>query len=161
MGMNVDEPSPLPNQLKVLCLVADAPVAGAWVTATLHMSGKTDFVSFHGPAGDDGTVLVTAEDILAFAQRNREFAPGDYLDPETDWTGSLTLTPLTPVTARAATKFATMFRDRLNYPETFVRDLRALIATLKPHEGQEMALTLVEADPPESGQSVKLRRRPL
>lgn len=161
MGMNVDGQGTLPNELKVLCLVADAPVAGAWVTGTLHMSDKTDFVSFHGPADDDGTVLVTGGDILAWAKRSREFAPGDYLDPEADWTGSMTLTPLTPDAARAATKFATMFRDRLNYPDTFVRDLRALIANLKPHEGQTMALTLVEADPPESGQSVKLRRRPL
>jgi hypothetical protein len=151
----------LPGSLKVLCLVNDAPVPGAWVTVTLHMTEKTDFVSFHGPAGDDGTVLVTAEDILAWAGRNRAFAPGDYLDPETGWTGSLTLTPLVPEAARAATKFHAMFRDRLNYPETFAKDLRALIATLKPHEGETMALTLVEADPPEAGESVKLRRRPL
>lgn len=83
--MKVDGQGTLPNDLKVLCLVADAPVAGAWVTAT----------------------------------------------------------------------------RRLNYPETFGQDLRALIATLKPHEGQDMTLTLVEADPPEAGRSVKLRRRPL
>jgi hypothetical protein len=154
-------PGTLPNELKVLCLVADAPVAGAWVTVTLHMTGKTDFVSFHGPADDDGTVLVTAEDILGWAKRNRDFAPGDYLDPEADRTGALTLSPLTTEAARAATKFAAMFRDRLNYPETFGQDLRALIATLKPHEGQDMTLTLAEADPPEAGRSVKLRRRPL
>jgi hypothetical protein len=125
------------------------------------MSEKNDFVSFHGPADDDGIVEVTADDILDWAKRNREFAPGDYLDPETGWTGSLTLTPLVPETARAATKFHAMFRDRLNYPETFTKDLRALIETLKPHEGETMVLTVVEADPPDAGESVKLRRRPL
>lgn len=151
----------LPRSLKVLCLVGGAPVPGAWVSVTLHMAEKTDFVSFHGPAGGDGTVVVTAEDILAWAARNREFAPADYLDPGQNWAGTLTLSPLTPDAARAATKFHAMFRDRLNYPETFAQDLRALIAALKPHEGQDMVLTLVEADPPDAGQSVKLRRRPL
>ena len=157
----MEEPTSLPRSLKVLCLVDDAPVPGAWVTTTLHMSEKTDFVTFHGPADDDGTVLVTAEDILGWARRNREFAPGDYADPEADWTGSLTLTPLTPEAARAATKFYTMFRDRLDYPGNFAKDLRTLISTLKPYEGQMMVLTVTEADPPDSGEAVKLRRRPL
>lgn len=151
----------LPRSLKVLCLVDETPVPGAWVTVTLHMNEKTDFVSFHGPAGDEGAVVVTAEEILAWTRWNRQFAPADYLDPETGWTGSLTVTPLVPEAARAATKFYAMFRDRLHYPETFAKDLRALIATLAPHQGQVMALDLAEADPPESAQAVKLRRRPL
>jgi hypothetical protein len=153
--------SNLPKQLHVICTVADAPVAGAWVTATLHMNDKTDFVSFHGPADEKGTVVVTGDDVLAWTKRNRAFAPGDYLDPEQDWAGSLTLTPLTPEAARAAIKFYKMFEDKLDYPETFSKDLRAMIAAVEPFEEQMMALSLAVADPPEAAEIVKLRRRPL
>jgi hypothetical protein len=151
----------LPNELRVACAVDDAPVAGAWVTATLHMNDKTDFVSFHGPADDKGTVVVTGADILAWTKRNRAFAPGDYLDPEQDWAGTLTLTPLTQEAARAAIKFFKMFEDKLDYPETFSKDLREMITTVEPLKGQMMALTLAASDPPEAAEIVKLRRRPL
>jgi hypothetical protein len=147
--------------LEVVCAVDDAPVAGAWVTATLHMNDKTDFVSFHGPADEKGLVVVTGADILHFAQRNRAFAPNDYLDPETDWAGTLTLTPLTREAARAAIKFYKMFQEQLDYPETFSQDLRAMITTLEPFKEQTMALTLAASDPPEAADIVKLRRRPL
>jgi hypothetical protein len=151
----------LPKQLHVVCVVDDAPVAGAWVTATLHMNDKTDFVSFHGPADETGSVVVTGDDILAWTRRNRAFAPADYLDPEQDWSGTLTLTPLTQEAARAAIKFFKMFEDKLDYPETFSRDLRAMITTVEPLKGQMMALTLAASNPPEAAEIVKLRRRPL
>jgi hypothetical protein len=151
----------LPTELRIVCAVDAAPVPGAWVTATLHMNDKTDFVSFHGPAADDGTVVVRGADILEWTRRNRAFAPNDYLDPEQDWAGSLTVTPLTPEAARAAIKFFKMFEDRLGYPETFSKDLRAMITALEPFKEQMMALTLAAADPPEAAEIVKLRRRPL
>lgn len=153
--------SDLPKQLRVVCTVADAPVAGAWVTATLHMNDKTDFVSFHGPAGEDGAILVTGDDILQWTKGHRAFAPGDYLDPEQDWAGTLTLTPLTQEAARAAIKFFKMFEDKLDYPETFSKDLRAMITAVEPLKEQMMALSLAAADPPESAETVRLRRRPL
>lgn len=152
--------SALPR-LQVVCAVDGAPVAGAWVTATLHMNDKTDFMSFHGPANEQGLVVVTGDDILRWTERNRAFAPNDYLDPETDWAGTLTLTPLTPEAARAAIKFYKMFQEQLDYPETFSKDLRTLITTLEPFKEQMLALTLAAADPPEAAEIVKLRRRPL
>ena len=151
----------LPKELRVVCTVADAPVPCAWVTATLHMNDKTDFVSFHGPADDEGRVVVTGEDILQWTKRNRAFAPNDYLDPEEDWAGTLTLTPLTPEAARAAIKFYKMFEDKLDYPETFSRDLRTMIAAVEPHRDRMMALRLPATDPPEAAEITKLRRRPL
>ena len=151
----------LPNALHIVCVVDDAPVAGAWVTATLHMSEKTDFISFHGPADEKGTVVITGADILQWTRRNRAFAPGDYADPEQDWAGSLTLTPLTPEAAKAAIKFYKMFQDQLGYPETFSRDLRTMISAVEPFKEQMMALTLTATDPPEAAEIVKLRRRPL
>jgi hypothetical protein len=151
----------LPKALHVVCAVADTPVPGAWVTATLHMNDKTDFVSFHGPADDEGQVVVTGEDILQWTKRNRAFAPNDYLDPEEEWAGRLTLAPLTPEAARAAIKFYKMFQDQLDYPETFSRDLRTMITTVEPFKEQMMALTLAAADPAEAAEIVKLRRRPL
>jgi hypothetical protein len=151
----------LPNALHVACRVDDAPVAGAWVTATLHMNDKTDFVSFHGPADDQGLVVVTGGGILEWTKRNRAFAPNDYLDPETDWAGTLTLAPLTPEAARAAIKFYKMFQERLAYPETFSQDLRAMIGALEPFKEQMMVLTLAASEPPEAAEIVKLRRRPL
>ena len=151
--------SRLPH-LEVVCAVDDAPVAGAWVTATLHMNDKTDFVSFHGPADEKGLVVVTGDDILRWTERNRAFAPNDYLDPEQDWSGALTLTPLAQEAARAAIKFYKMFQDRLDYPETFSKDLRTLINTLEPYKEQMMSLTLAAADPAEAAEIVKLRRRP-
>ena len=152
--------SRLPH-LEVVCAVDDAPVAGAWVTATLHMNDKTDFVSFHGPADEKGVVVVAGDDILRWTERNRAFAPNDYLDPETDWAGTLTVTPLTPEAARAAIKFYKMFQDQLGYPETFSKDLRTLITTLEPYKEQMMSLTLAAADPAVAAEIVKLRRRPL
>ncbi|HYH49703.1 MAG TPA: hypothetical protein VEG38_09155 [Acidimicrobiia bacterium] len=151
----------VPKALHVVCVVDDTPVPGAWVTATLHMNDKTDFVSFHGPADDDGRVLVTGDDILQWTKRNRAFAPNDYLDPETDWAGTLTLTPLTQEAARAAIKFFKMFEDKLDYPETFARDLRTMITTVEPLKDQMMALRLAASDPAETADIVKLRRRPL
>lgn len=150
----------LPKTLQVVCAVDGTPVPGAWVTATLHMSDKTDFVSFHGPADAEGRVSVTGDDILQWTRRNRAFAPGDYLDPEEDWAGSLTLTPLTPEAARAAIKFFKMFEERLDYPETFSQDLRTMISAVEPYKDQMMALTLAAADPPEAAEITKLRRRP-
>jgi hypothetical protein len=155
------EPNLLPNAWRVVCVVDDAPVPGAWVTATLHMNDKTDFVSFHGPADETGTVAVTGADILTWTKRNRAFAPNDYLDPEQEWSGSLTLAPLTPEAARAAIKFYKMFQEQLDYPETFSRDLRSMITTLEPFKDQMMALQLAASDPPEAAEIVKLRRRPL
>lgn len=152
--------SSLPH-LEVVCAVDDAPVAGAWVTATLHMNDKTDFISFHGPADEKGLIVVTGDDILRWTERNRAFAANDYLDPETDWAGTLTLTPLTPEAARAAIKFYKMFKDRLDYPGTFSKDLRTLITTLEPFKEQMMSLTLAAAYPVEAAEIVKLRRRPL
>ena len=151
----------LPKALHVVCTVDDTPVPGAWVTATLHMNDKTDFVSFHGPADDEGRVVVTGEEILQWTKRNRSFAPNDYLDPEEDWAGTLTLTPLTPEAARAAIKFYKMFEDQLDYPETFSRDLRTMIAAVEPHRDRMMTLRLPATDPPEATEIAKLRRRPL
>src|SRR4051794_35885592 len=103
-----------------MCAIGgDAPLAGAWVTATLHMNDKTDFISFHGPAGADGSIDVRGEELLGWAKLNRDFAPADYLDPEHDATGTITVTPLTIDAARAAIKFHAMFKERLNYPATF------------------------------------------
>lgn len=151
----------LPKELKIVCRVGDAAVAGAWVTATLHMNEKTDFISFHGPADADGSVVVRGDDILQWATINREFAAADYADPESDWSGRLTVTPLTIEAARAAIRFYKMFQEQLNYPPTFSSDLRALITTLTPLQGQEVLLALAEADPPEAAEVVRLRRRPL
>jgi hypothetical protein len=151
----------LPNELHVVCAVDDTPVPGAWVTSTLHMNDKTDFVSFHGPADDTGRIVVTGDDILTWTKRNRAFAPNDYLDPEQEWSGSLTLAPLTPDAARAAIKFYKMFQDQLDYPETFSQDLRAMITSVEPLKDQMMVLQLAAADPPQAGEMVKLRRRPL
>jgi hypothetical protein len=151
----------LPNELHVVCSVDDTPVPGAWVTSTLHMNDKTDFVSFHGPADDAGRILVTGAEILTWTRRNRAFAPNDYLDPEQEWSGSLTLAPLTPEAARAAIKFYKMFQEQLDYPETFSQDLRAMITTVEPFKEQMMALQLAAADPPGAAEIVKLRRRPL
>jgi hypothetical protein len=147
--------------LRVTCSAGEAPIAGAWVTATLQMNDKTDFVSFHGPGDEAGSVDIRGDDILEWAKRNSEFAPADYADPETDWSGRITLTPLTPDAARAAIKFYKMFQDRLRYPETFATDLRAWIAALQPLQGQELTVSLVEADPPELTGAVRLRRRPV
>ena len=138
----------------------DAPLAGAWVTATMHMNDKTDFISFHGPAGADGTIDVRGEELLQWAKLNRDFAPHDYLDPEADWSGTITVTPVTVDTARAAIKFHAMFKEQLHYPPTFAEDLRALISTLKPLEGQTLTAKLLETDPPEAAEIIKLRRRP-
>jgi len=151
----------LPKVLEVVCAVDDKPVPGAWVAATLHMNDKTDFVSFHGPADDDGRVIVTGDDILQWTKRNRAFAPNDYLDPEHDWAGRITLAPLTPEAARAAIKFYKMFQEKLDYPETFSQDLRTMITAIEPYKEQMMALTLAVADPPEASEFTKLRRRPL
>ena len=147
--------------LVVRCAVDEEPVAGAWVSTTLHMTGKTDFVSFHGPADKEGLVAVTSADILEWTRRNRAFAPNDYLDPEQDWAGTLTLAPLTPDSARAAIKFYKMFQDQLDYPETFSQDLRAMIAAVEPYRERMMALSLAVADPEPLAEIVKLRRRPL
>lgn len=124
------------------------------------MNDKTDFISFHGAAGADGSIDLRGDEILGWAKLNRDFAPADYLDPETDWDGTITITPLTIDAARAAIKFHAMFKERLNYPPTFAEDLRTLISTLKPLEGQTLTLKLAEADPPEAAEIVKLRRRP-
>jgi hypothetical protein len=151
----------LPRSFKVVCAAGDGvPLAGAWVTATLHMNDKTDFISFHGPAGADGTIEIRAEELLHWAKLNRAFAPGDYLDPEVDWTGRITVTPLTIDAARAAIKFHAIFKERLDYPPTFADDLRTLISTLKPLDGQPLTLELRNADPPKTGELIKLRRRP-
>ena len=147
--------------LEVRCSVDEEPVAGSWVSATLHMTDKTDFVSFHGPADEEGLVAVTAEDVLEWTKRNRAFAPNDYLDPEQDWAGTLTLAPLTPEAARAAIKFYKMFQDRLDYPETFAQDLRAMIVAVEPYRERMMTLSLAVADPEPLTEVVKLRRRPL
>jgi hypothetical protein len=151
----------LPKALQVVCAVDNRPVAGAWVTATLHMNDKTDFVSFHGPADEEGRVVVTGDDILTWTRRNRAFAPNDYLDPEQDWAGRITLAPLTREAARAAIKFHKMFEDKLDYPETFSKDLRTMITTVEPYKEQMMFLELAAADPPEAAEITKLRRRPL
>jgi hypothetical protein len=155
------ETTTFPKALHVVCAVNDTPVPGAWVTATLHMNDKTDFVSFHGPADGEGRVVVTGDDVLQWTKRNRAFAPNDYLDPEEGWAGRITLAPLTPEAARAAIKFYKMFQDQLDYPETFSRDLRAMITTVEPYKDQMMSLTLAAADPPEAEEIIKLRRRPL
>ena len=147
--------------LEVRCAVDEEPVVGAWVSATLHMTGKTDFVSFHGPADKEGLVAVTSADILQWTRRNRAFAPNDYLDPEQDWAGTLTLAPLTPDSARAAIKFYKMFQEQLDYPETFSQDLRAMIAAVEPYRERMMTLSLAVADPEPLAEIVKLRRRPL
>jgi hypothetical protein len=105
--------------------------------------------------------VVTGGGILEWTKRNRAFAPNDYLDPETDWAGTLTLAPLTPEAARAAIKFYKMFQERLAYPETFSQDLRAMIGALEPFKEQMMVLTLAASEPPEAAEIVKLRRRPL
>ena len=159
----MDEQTRLPNTLKISCLIGGTPVPGAWVTVTLHMNEKTDFVSFHGPADDDGTVLVRGDDILAWAERNRKFAAADYADPERDWSGRLTVAPLVPDAARAAIKFYKMFQDKLDYPEGFSKELRGAISTLEPFKGETMELSLADADPAVAAdsESVKLRRRPL
>lgn len=125
------------------------------------MNDKTDFVSFHGPSDEAGLVVVTGRDILEWAERNRAFAPHDYLDPEQDWAGTLTLTPLTPDAARAAIKFYKMFEEKLDYPESFARDLRGMIAAVDPYKERMMALELSSADPQDAAEVVKLRRRPL
>jgi hypothetical protein len=132
----------LPKALQVVCAVDNRPVAGAWVTATLHMNDKTDFVSFHGPADEEGRVVVTGDDILT-------------------WTRRITLAPLTREAARAAIKFHKMFEDKLDYPETFSKDLRTMITTVEPYKEQMMFLELAAADPPEAAEITKLRRRPL
>ena len=147
--------------LEVRCAVDEEPVAGAWVSATLHMTDKTDFVSFHGPADKEGLVAVTSDDILEWTKRNRAFAPNDYLDPEQDWAGTLTLAPLTPEAARAAIKFYKMFQERLDYPETFSQDLRAMIAAVEPYRERMMTLSLATPNPEPLTEIVKLRRRPL
>ena len=153
--------SNLPKELKVVCTVGESVVAGAWVTATMHMNEKTDFISFHGPADADGSIAVRGDDMLQWARTNREFAAADYADPESEWSGRITLTPLTIEAARAAIRFYKMFQEQLNYPVTFSTDLRALISTLTPLQGQDMTLTLAQADPPEAEEIVRLRRRPL
>ena len=147
--------------LEVRCAVDEEPVAGAWVSATLHMTDKTDFVSFHGPSDKEGLVAVTSDDILEWTKRNRAFAPNDYLDPEQDWAGTLTLAPLTPEAARAAIKFYKMFQEQLDYPETFAQDLRAMIAAVERYRERMMTLALASPDPEPLTEIVKLRRRPL
>src|SRR6266545_6267639 len=106
----------LPRSLRVLCAAGGVPLAGAWVTATLLMHDKTDFISFHGPADTEGSIAVRGDDILGWAKINRDFAPADYLDPELDWSGSLTLTPLTVDAARAAIKVHSMFKGAAQLP---------------------------------------------
>lgn len=161
LEMGMGEPNNLPKELRVSCAAGDTMVAGAWVTATLHMNEKTDFVSFHGPADADGSVVVRGDDVMQWAKIHRGFAAADYADPETEWTGRITLAPLTVEAARAAIKFYKMFQDQLDYPATFSSDLRALISTLTPLGGQMMELRLVGADPPEAEEIIKLRRRPV
>lgn len=78
----------LPRSLRVRCAAGDAPLAGALVTATLHMNDKTDFISFHGPADPEGSIAIRGDDILGWANINRAFAPPTTSTPSSTGPGA-------------------------------------------------------------------------
>jgi hypothetical protein len=86
----------LPEQFVLRVKAGDQPLLGGWVKVVLHTGHKNDFPSLHGPTDEDGVVLVQAGDLRESAQRSRDLFLMDYGSIENDWTGAITVAPLTP-----------------------------------------------------------------
>jgi len=125
----------LPERLEVRVLVDGTPTVGMFVCVTIRMTRKNDFGLGFGPTNEEGELMISREDLLREAEKERRLFIMDYTHPEDDFAGEVVVTPLNrEALAQAITAYDT-YQQVTPYPPRYaeqVQEARMLLDELKP-----------------------------
>ena len=148
------------KELTVGCLLDGVPLPGAWVQVHVGMLRKNPFGSLRGPANEQGILLVTGAELLRAANVDRNFALMDYGDPESEWSGEVSVEPVGLATADRAMSAYQRFRGVIEYPDGYGDGLATLSLALGRLDGNsELGVRVVAVDPADRFAATALRRR--
>lgn len=133
----------LPEVVRLRCLAQGRALAGAWIVATLPMRRKNDYHSWHGPADDEGAVIVTREQLLSEAKRTASLFVMDYVDVETNCLGMVEVHVANRDDVARLLSAIELFGPEWHRPGT-AEAARRWADTLDLHDGK--SLTVVNLD---------------
>jgi hypothetical protein len=113
----------IPDDIQIVISAGEQPLAQMLAALTFVTSEKNSFHFVFGPSDAHGNIRVSRAQILAEAQKDREFFLMDYAELESAWTGSLVVTPMNrEATSRARSAFQ-RFEPHYRYRENYKEDL--------------------------------------
>ena len=113
----------LPSRIVVRVTANGHAVGGMFICIKLKMSVRNDFDLVFGPTDDEGGIIVTRENLLSEADKDRSFFLMDYGDPEQDFTGEIIVTALNRESLERALTAYEMFSKVWKYPVGYLEDL--------------------------------------
>jgi hypothetical protein len=132
-------------------LAGDRSTGGLIVRVEIGVRRKNTFRVWSGPSDGDGHVILSRNDMLNQAQRDREFSPMDYGDPEADFSSAITASIATSENIESAVVAYETFRVSYPFPLGYLDTLKVARERLRELGSISLRPSVVRQDPSESG----------
>jgi hypothetical protein len=100
----------IPDTIHVVISAGKQPVPGMLAMLKFVTSQKNSFNFVFGPSDAAGNIQLSREQLIAEAQKDREFFLMDYAEIEFAWTGTLIVTPMNRDAIKRARSAFELFR---------------------------------------------------
>jgi hypothetical protein len=133
----------IPDDIQVVISAGGQPLAQMLVALTFATSKKNSFHFAFGPSDAHGNIRVNRAQILAEAQKDREFFLMDYAELEGAWTGSLVVTPMNREAIGRARSAFQRFHPHYPYREYYKENLDVADAALAQIPNMELTASVL------------------
>ena len=114
----------LPEQLTIRVQANGKPVAGMFVVIRIMTTRKNNFGLGFGPTSAEGQLLITRDDLLLEADKDKRFFIMDYGHPEADFAGEIVVSPLNRDALQRAVEAYDLYKDAWSYPPDYLENIQ-------------------------------------
>lgn len=132
----------LPEQIEVTATVDSKPLEGVLILVTIVTTYKNDFHLLFGPTDDKGRLVITRDEMIREAQRERELFLMDYGDPEINFAGELVISIFGREKLKNAITVYPDFKDVVEFPPDHLNHLHRAQEILGNLAGKDIVLNI-------------------
>jgi len=130
----------LPERIYIRILADGRPVAGMFALVTIRTTRKNEFGLGFGPTDENGGLVISREDLLREAEKERRLFITDYGHPEDDFTGEIVVRALNRDALQRAIAAYDAFQKVTPYPARYAEQIQEARAALEQSGASELSV---------------------
>ena len=130
----------LPERIAIRVLADGRPVAGVFASVTIRTTRKNDFGLGFGPTNEDGGLVISREDLLREAEKERRLFIMDYGHPEDDFTGEIVVRALNREALQRAIAAYDAYHQVTPYPARYAEQIQEARTALEESGASELSV---------------------
>jgi hypothetical protein len=132
----------LPSRISIICKVDGVPSPNLMVNVTVNVTCKNDFRFIFGPSDASGSVVVTREELLSEAEKDRQFFLMDYSHPEQDFSGKIRVCVESGESIKWAFDAYGVFKNHYKFSENYMDNLKCTAKFLRNIGDAELSVSV-------------------